>query len=113
MVLRKYALGSETDSWAQLVSEIKFPGALKQLQDRHVAALARRNEHVIILVSLFGSLQMIDLGEAPDSIQTIRCAVATARVDGTKTKVLPDEEAEEMTQLLFAEIDADVPAPNS
>jgi hypothetical protein len=110
-VLRKYALGSPTDSWAQLVREIRFPGALKQLQDRHVAALARRNEDVIVLVSLFGSLQMIDLGEAPESTKTIRCAAATARVDGTKTKVLPDEEAEEMTQLLFAEIEADMPHP--
>jgi len=112
-VVREYALGSSTDNWAQLVREIRFPGALKQLHDRHIVALALRNDHVIVLVSLFGSLQMIDLGEAPEAIHTFRCAAATARVDGTKTQVLPDEEAEKILQLLFAEIDADMPAQNS
>ena len=60
---------------------------------------------MIGLVSLFGGLEMIDLGEAPASMRNFRGAAASAEVGGTRTNILPPHEVEPMLQLLLTELE--------
>jgi len=105
-VIRDYALGRPSADWEQLVREIRLPGTIKQLQDRHVAALTLKDEHLVCVISLFGSLATIDMGEADGAIRDFQPAAAIAQIDGTKTTVISKEEAEELLRLLLTEIDA-------
>jgi hypothetical protein len=61
---------------------------------------------MIGLISLFGGLELIDLGEIPASMPTSLSAVASAEIDGTKTNILLPEEAGHILQILLAELES-------
>jgi hypothetical protein len=89
-----------------LVREVRLPGTLKQFGNRHIAALTIKNNRMIALVSLFGGLELIDLGEIPAPLPSSLSAVASAEVDGTKTNMLLSEEAEPIVRVLLAELES-------
>jgi len=105
-ILRSYALGNQTEAWEGLVCDVRFPGTLKHFGNRHIAALTIQSNHMIGLVSLFGGLELIDLGEIPASMPGSLSAVASAEIDGTKTNMLLPEEAEPILQILLAELES-------
>jgi hypothetical protein len=105
-ILRSFALGNETEAWEGLVREITFPGTLKQFGNRHIAALTIKGNHLIGLVSLFGGLELIDLGEIPPSMPISLRVVASAEIDATKSSMLLPEEAEPILQILLAEVES-------
>lgn len=104
--LRSYALGGQTEAWDGLVRGVRLPGTLKHFGSRHIAALTIESNHMIGLISLFGGLELIDLGEIPASMPTSLSAVASAEIDGTKTNILLPEEAGHILQILLAELES-------
>lgn len=105
-ILRSYALGNQTEAWQGLVREVRFPGTIKDFGNRHIAALAIKNNHMIALVSLFGGLELIDFGEIPASVPSSLSVVASAESDGTKTKMLLAEEVEPILRNLVVELES-------
>jgi hypothetical protein len=104
--LRSYALGDLTEGWDGLFQELRLPGSLTHFQDCHVAGIAVRNSHLVGLVSLFGGLGLVDLGEAPVGMQTLRSVGASAEICGKKTKMLSLDESEEVLRVLLDELES-------
>jgi len=91
--IRNFILGENDDGYNKIVKDLVWPGVMLNWPEHHVAAVFRKEDEILGLISIYGSIHSISLLHSSPLMPELRPMAAKTAHNGSGTEILNEIEA--------------------